>query len=122
MTLTSTPSYSLLKMSSQVRAGARPLQTKTIGGEANAPRGDAQWEARLAQLEAYMRTHGDCNVPQGWAEDPPLGSWVNKQRKGKLKLDRGEPSLGMTAARAAQLDKLGFNWSPPKGPKPGGCM
>ena len=199
MTLTSTPSYSLLKMSSQVRAGARPqTKTKMIGGEANA-RGDAQWEARLAQLEAYMRTHGDCNVPQawaeapgllnwvyhqrklkkkldrgdpsqgmgaaraakldalgfawegsktddagwqaqlaklkqykrrhgdcnvpkGWAEDPPLGSWVNKQRKGKLKLDRGEPSLGMTAARAAQLDKLGFNWSPPKGPKPGSCM
>jgi hypothetical protein len=75
-------------------------------------RDDAGWEGRLAKLKAYKQTHGDCNVPQGWAEDPPLGRWVNKQRVGRKALDRGEPSKGMTAARAAKLEALGFNWAP----------
>jgi hypothetical protein len=34
-------------------------------------------EAQLAKLEAYTRMHGDCIVPQGWAEGPWLGSRVN---------------------------------------------
>jgi hypothetical protein len=51
---------------------------------------------------------------------PSLGSWVNHQRKQKKALDRGEPSnKGMTAARAARLDQLGFNWAP--GPAGSSC-
>jgi hypothetical protein len=73
-------------------------------------RDTAGWEAQLAKLEAYRRGHGDCNVPRRWAEDPRLGRWVDTQRQGKKKLDRGEPSLGMTAARAAKLEALGFAW------------
>jgi hypothetical protein len=71
----------------------------------------ASWEAKLAKLEAYKHRHGDCNVPQGWAEDPPLGGWVQNQRKLKKKLDCGNPSLGMTAARVAKLEALGFAWT-----------
>jgi hypothetical protein len=73
-------------------------------------RDDAGWEAQLAKLKKYKRKHGDCNVPQGWAEDPRLGSWVNNQRQYTKKLDRGERSQGMTAARVAKLDALGFAW------------
>jgi hypothetical protein len=73
-------------------------------------RDDAGWEPQLAKLEAYKRRHGDYNVPQGWAEDKPLGRWVMHQRAYKKKLDRGEPSNGMTAARAAKLEALGFAW------------
>jgi hypothetical protein len=54
-------------------------------------------------------------VPRGWAEDPQLGRWVDTQRALKKKLGRGKPSKGMTAARAAMLDKLGFDWAPPRG-------
>ena len=54
--------------------------------------------------------HGNCSVPYDWAEDKQLGSWVSKQRTLKHKLDRGEPSQGMTAERAARLDALGFAW------------
>ena len=36
--------------------------------------------------------------------------WVNMQRTDKKKLDRGEPSHVMTAARAAKLEALGFDW------------
>ena len=39
-----------------------------------------------------------------------LGGWIYHQRVGKKKLDRGEPCKGMTAARAAKLDALGFAW------------
>jgi hypothetical protein len=47
-------------------------------------------------------------VSRGWAEDPRLASWVNNQRVCKKKLGRSEPSIGMTAERAAKLAALGF--------------
>jgi hypothetical protein len=70
----------------------------------------AAWEAQFARLVAYKAAHGDCNVPTAWAEDPALGRWAGKQRKLKRKLDRGDPSDGMTAARAARLEALGLAW------------
>jgi hypothetical protein len=73
---------------------------------------EAIWEAQFARLAAYKAARGDCNVPQGWAEDPRLGTWVKTQRRGKRKLDRGEPREGMTAARAARLTALGLVWEP----------
>ena len=75
----------------------------------------AKWEAQLARLAAYKADHGDCNVLQGWAEDPYLGIWVNNQRAYKRKLDRGNPSPGMTAARAVRLEALGLAWAPSRG-------
>jgi hypothetical protein len=72
---------------------------------------EAKWEAQLARLVAYKAAHGDCSVPKGWAEDPRLGTWVKMQRQRKRKLDRGEPSEGMTAERAARLTALGFAWN-----------
>ena len=71
---------------------------------------EAAWEGRFAQLAAYKAAYGDCNVPQKWAEDQPLGSWVMSQRARKRKLDRGESGEGMTATRVARLDALGFIW------------
>ena len=78
--------------------------------KASGTRDDAGWEAQLAKLKAYKQEHGDCNVPRSWAKDPRLGSWVKSQREFKKVLDRGEPSRGMMAARAAKLDALGFAW------------
>ena len=46
---------------------------------------------------------------QGWAKHPGLGKWVSRQRCLKKKLDRGELCEGMTAARVARLDALGFD-------------
>ena len=74
--------------------------------------GEAEWEAQLARLAAYKAEYGDCYVPQAWAEDPRMGSWVNSQRQFKRKLDRGEPGVGMTAERVAKLDEIGFVWDP----------
>ena len=78
---------------------------------------EAAWEAQLARLVAYKAAHGDCRVPDGWAEDPRLANWVKTQRSYKRRLDRGEPSAGMTAERAARLTALGLVWDPVrKGP------
>ena len=57
-----------------------------------------------------MKKYGDCNVPKRWAADPPLSSWVRKQRECKRLLDRGDPSSRTTAARVAKLEALGFAW------------
>jgi hypothetical protein len=81
------------------------------GCKDGAPR-EAAWEAQLARLAAYKAARGDCKVPKGWAEVPRLGNWVDTQRQYKKKLDRGEPSHGMTAERAARLAALGFVWQP----------
>jgi hypothetical protein len=71
---------------------------------------EAVWEVQLARLAAYKAEHGNCNVPRGWAEDPRLGRWVDRQRKCKRKLDRGELGKGMTVEREAKLEALGFVW------------
>jgi hypothetical protein len=76
---------------------------------------EAAWEEKLAQLAAYKAAHGDCNVPKGWAEDPRLANWVKTQRVHKKALGRGEPSRGMTAARAARLEALGLAWEDARG-------
>jgi hypothetical protein len=96
----------------RVRGGARAGKGADAAGGPRAAQGLAvrPWGAQLARLVAYKAEHGDCNVPKRWAEDPRLGNWVNTQRALKRKLDRGEPSKGMTAERAAKLDVLGFAW------------
>jgi hypothetical protein len=76
---------------------------------------EAAWEAQLARLAAYKAEHGDCIVPKRWAEDPQRGTWVRNQRRCKKALDRGDPNQGMTAARAARLEALGFAWALPRG-------
>jgi hypothetical protein len=70
------------------------------------------WEPLLARLAAYKMAQ-DCNVLQGWAEDPRLASWVHSQRTHKGRIGRGEPRpAGLTAKRAARLTALGLNWLP----------
>ena len=90
--------------------GQRAPTAAKLVGKLN-PKYDAAWEAQLARLAAYNAAHGDCSVPKFWATDPGLGTWVSKQRTLKGRLDRGEPSEGMTAERAARLTALGLVWN-----------
>lgn len=65
----------------------------------------ADWETKFLELAAYKARFGDCRVPGRWPENPPLASWVKKQRRthiaAKLSLDR-----------VARLEVLGFEWNP----------
>jgi hypothetical protein len=99
-------------------ATERAARLTALGLVWEPPKGNTnqtEWEAQLAQLAAYKTAYGNCNVPNRWAEDPRLANWVSMQRKYKKKLDRGQPSNGMTAAWAAKLDTVGFEWSPSMG-------
>jgi hypothetical protein len=72
---------------------------------------DDNWNQRYRELQEFHSVHGHCNVPRGYAENPGLGRWVNRQREYKrtsfLELDRIE-----------QLEAIGFEWTRRKPTKP----
>jgi hypothetical protein len=59
----------------------------------------------FSELERYRERFGNCNVPDKWNENPPLGSWVVVQRIWRKKGN-------LSSVRVARLDELGFNWDP----------
>lgn len=70
----------------------------------------ALWAAGVEHLEQFIAAHGHARVPQGFmCEDGMrLGSWVMRRRE-----DRRRGADRLTAERIAQLDALGFDWTPP---------
>ena len=63
------------------------------------------WEEMYAALTAYKQTHGDCDVPQGWKDNPQLATWCNTQR-GSYKNNT------LSADRTKRLEQLGFKCDP----------
>lgn len=64
---------------------------------------DAVWERRFAELKAYRRRHGHCQVPSRSKKHPSLGHWVQYQRV--LKRARR-----LSAKRTRRLKRIGFDW------------
>ena len=63
------------------------------------------WEEMFAALVAYKRVHNDCNVPQGWRENPSLALWCANQRKSyKEKI--------LSSDQVKRLEEIGFQWGP----------
>lgn len=61
------------------------------------------WDERYGQLIAYKKSHGDCNVPRGWKENPKLGLWCTTQRTRRR--------IGnLSSGRVARLEQLCFVW------------
>lgn len=68
---------------------------------------DERWEYGFTLLTAYLKTHGDCNVPYNYetASGFKLGDWVSTQRKQKLK-------DALPSARRIKLGGLtGWAWN-----------
>jgi hypothetical protein len=61
----------------------------------------AAWDGMFAALVAYKQIHGDCNVPQGWKDNPVLGKWCQHQRASYKKNQ-------LSLHRVTRLKKLGF--------------
>ena len=38
------------------------------------------WDALVAQLEAFYREHGHSNVPHAWLQNPELAEWLHGVR------------------------------------------
>jgi hypothetical protein len=64
---------------------------------------EGAWEEMFSELERYRDEHGDCLVPGKWPQNPPLGTWVGKQRSAKK---RGS----LAKERVERLEALGFEW------------
>jgi superfamily II DNA or RNA helicase len=67
-------------------------------------RPDKTWEEMLDDLKAFKTLHGHCRVPSGYAENPALARWVEKQRANRR-------AGTLASKRMASLDALGFEWS-----------
>ena len=67
------------------------------------------WNVMLAALTAFAESHGHCNVPTNWHEDPQLSWYVKSLRRKKRegKLDR---------LQIAHLNRLGIVWEPASKP------
>jgi superfamily II DNA or RNA helicase len=66
---------------------------------------EVAWESNFGELKKFHEENGHCNVPQGWAGNPQLASWVAIQRMGKRK-GRLSPE------QEAKLNSLAFVWDP----------
>jgi hypothetical protein len=64
---------------------------------------EAAWQQNFDDLKAFKIEHGHCRVPQDYAPNNQLGTWVGTQRQfratGKL-----------SPERIAKLQALGFEW------------
>mmetsp|Transcript_46476 Transcript_46476/g.56298 ORF Transcript_46476/g.56298 Transcript_46476/m.56298 type:complete len:240 (+) Transcript_46476:34-753(+) len=70
---------------------------------------DEAWLKRFEELKSFMKKNGHCRVPQVYASNPALGTWVSNQRYLYKCASRGK-STSMTAARIQVLEKIGFEW------------
>ena len=68
-----------------------------------------RWDERHAELEQYKAKYGNCNVPQGWSENPQLANWVTTQRAQYRLYQEGKQS-SMTEEKIAKLERIGFVW------------
>jgi hypothetical protein len=64
---------------------------------------EQKWEAKFAELQAFRRLHGNCDVPMEARKGGALARWISAQRadykKGRLAL-----------SRISRLQKIGFVW------------
>lgn len=73
------------------------------------PKYEMQWRDMFHRLKLYKETKGDTLVPQNYEEDPPLGKWVNTQRRQYKLHASGRHSL-ITPERIELLNEEGFVW------------
>jgi superfamily II DNA or RNA helicase len=71
-----------------------------VGGEGIT----AEWQASFDELLEYYETHGSCNVPYTWPQNPRLAHWVSRQRH--LKRQKK-----LHPKREEKLKRIGFNWN-----------
>mmetsp|Transcript_8640 Transcript_8640/g.13325 ORF Transcript_8640/g.13325 Transcript_8640/m.13325 type:complete len:350 (+) Transcript_8640:211-1260(+) len=69
----------------------------------------ATWDKMYHELLGYKREYGNCEVPTKFVPNPPLATWVNRQR-GQYKLYRAGKQSSMTLERFIQLEDANFVW------------
>ena len=84
------------------------------------PRDDVWWK-RFNDLKAFKATHGHCNIPQRYTENPELGTWCHHQRRSckeyvlSCMIERkvkGVYVSGLNDERLQALREIDFCWFP----------
>ncbi|KAL7555542.1 hypothetical protein ACA910_014131 [Epithemia clementina (nom. ined.)] len=70
------------------------------------------WIEHYDELVEYVKTHGDCLVPPGYAANPKLALWVKDQRSEYKKRQGNYGESTMTEERVQLLTNVGFDWDP----------
>eukprot|EP00540_Astrosyne_radiata_P003404 CAMPEP_0116844208 /NCGR_PEP_ID=MMETSP0418-20121206/12535_1 /TAXON_ID=1158023 /ORGANISM="Astrosyne radiata, Strain 13vi08-1A" /LENGTH=334 /DNA_ID=CAMNT_0004475085 /DNA_START=36 /DNA_END=1040 /DNA_ORIENTATION=- len=70
---------------------------------------EEKWNARLKELIAYRKEHGDCLVPHTYNPNPQLARWVKRQRRQYKLMLEGRAST-MTPERLKILNDIDFVW------------
>ena len=73
----------------------------------------SRWKYRFRELCEYKAQFGHCRVPQRYAANPQLGSWVLNQRYQHRNKTEGE-ATPRTAEHIRALDGIGFHWGTTK--------
>ena len=68
------------------------------------------WGRRYQELVDFKESHGHCNVPELWDENPALGRWVALQRVCYRNL-QAETKPDLTLDRVEALEDIGFEWN-----------
>ena len=68
---------------------------------------EAEWEKRFAELLAFKKEHGKCNVSRRYEPNPALGMWVRRMRKSRK-------AAQLAADREERLERAGFVWDLPE--------
>ena len=71
---------------------------------------NASWNERFEQLLEFEVEFGHYLVPQQYAANPTLGTWVSTQRRQYRLHQEGKPSP-MTEERTRLLESVGFVWA-----------
>ena len=74
---------------------------------------DSVWHRHYADLQQYQKEHGNCLVPQNYAENRKLGLWVMQQRRQYTLMLQGKTSSlsGKRGEYRLQLlEDIGFVW------------
>jgi hypothetical protein len=75
---------------------------------------DDEFQARLAELLAYKKEHGDLLVPPKYTPNMKLGAWVKHQKNQyKLYKEGNTSSSQLTPYRVKLLEDIGFLWPLP---------
>lgn len=89
---------------------SRLERLQSIGFRWAKRKGQASWDEKFNELEAYKAKFGNCHVPTKYKANSALGRWVSTQRAEYKKYQEGLVKTSMNAVKIRRLESIGFAW------------
>jgi hypothetical protein len=81
-----------------------------VSGIRSGSKRDDQWNIMFLRLQDYKFENGNCNVPQGYAVDPEIATWVKNQRQAYRYMLEHNTTKRIAPERVTRLNHIGFEW------------